>query len=534
MEQLSQSLPLCHLLLPLAGAALYLLICRTRPELARMVVIVNAIGSLLLAGLLIAAWLTTHSATAAGAGSPVRNFQDAEAGSTSPRVAGPALNPAVDGVNLWFLASIPVVVLCVLLAEPAERWQPLPIAAVLAAESAALAVFTVRDILTLCSAFGALALANAVVVGSRGGAGVRTAARMLLLQQLGATILITIGLAGSVVACSQMLGAPHAAPQPSDFNLDRLIDEVQRLSAVSPPAELVWRQLSPWLFLSFLAGCLVWSGAFPFHVTSAVALREADPAGQALLGGVTLKVGAWALLRIALPLFFQTIETMNILSPILFLLLVLWGVLSALYCAVSMLGGRIDETQAAAIGLAGTSRDVQPFPAEGAMVIVLLSISGILSGNESSVIGAALLLVAHMLCWMLYILHRGNAGAGVPAAAGPLEEGGWGTFVLLALAGIPGLALFPGLLLVFVGISASAETILSGLAILLLYWLVIATSGWAWFQQSRESAGMTRPQPLSVRIAAVLLMGAIVLIGVAPVIFTGPIRDGVAAILPQM
>ena len=548
MEQLWPTLILGHVILPLAGAVLFLLARGHGSRAVRTIVVANVAGSLLLAVMMIGGFLAEDQSPDGLEGRPNRSVhipwlawgseepqalldgvgnvqQPPELSSTSTIT----LSLSVDGVSVWFLAAIPLIVLCVLLDDPVENWseRPVQIIAILITESAALTAFMAGDVVLLSSAFAVLALANSVAVGSRGGPGIRTAARMLLLQQLGAAALISISLVGTAIACSHMLGAPHTAPQPPVFNLDLLILEVRRLTSLSPPAQFVWKQLSPWLFLSLVMGCCLWTGAFPFHVTPATALRTSSRAGRALFGGITLKLGAFGLIRIALPLFPELITA---LGPFL----LLWIMLSALYCAVSMYGTGVDAAQ----GFAPASLDAVPRPAdpnaflaEGAIVIVLLSACGALSQTVSGIVGATLLLLAHAVCWMLYVLGSPETGSSMPLTTGQRQQP-W-ILVMLALAGVPGLALFPGLLLMFLGISASPVTVASWLAMLLLYWLVIAISGWAHLEQARAHVATGPELSTTARVARALLIAIVFLIGLAPGIFTGRIQQCVIAILGQ-
>lgn len=521
MDQFRHTLVPLHVALPLAGAVVFLMIHHWKPRMARTFVMANVLGSVTLSVMLVAMFLSRSASLPDAAVDAERSA----AASMSRHSDGPvSLSFAVDGMSLMFAASIPLVVLCSLLLEPPEKCpeQPLTIAALLVGESAALTVLMVHDVVLLSAAFGMLGLSNWLVVGSRGGPGVRSAARWMLLQHVGATALISISLAGTAVACSHMLGAPHALPQPTGFNLDELVQEVRRLTSLNPPAELVWRQLAPWLFVSLAVGCCIWSGVFPFHIAFARALRETGPLGRALLGGVTLKAGVWGLIRIALPLF---PDPMTDLGPFLML-----GVaLSALYCAISMNGTRIDAGRDASERGSRSPAVSDLFLAEGAVVVVLLSACGVLSQTRTAIVGATLLLIAHMLSWMLYLVNGIGMEAGAPPAPAGKVRGP--LFEMSTLAGLPGLALFPGLLLMFVGISVSPVVVERWLAMLLLLWLVIVLSGWAHLELARVKVATDGPR--SARLAAALLTAAILWIGIAPGTFTAPLDDGVRVILQQ-
>lgn len=383
----------------------------------------------------------------------------------------------VDGVGLWLAALVPLIVWCLLVSEWETWTAPGQLAWLLAAEGCVLMVFVARDVALLAVGLGGVALALPLALGTIGGEGRRAAARRLMLHQLAATTLIMAGLAGTVVCYALMRGAPRAPPAPPTFDLDGLIAGIRELGALSPPAALVWGQLSPWLFVCLSVGCLLWLGVFPFHAPVAAAYSRSSATGQVLLGALALKIGGYGLVRLVLPLFPELCAS---LGAVLFLVAI-WGS----FCVACWLHAE-DQPSRILAGVAVMGSGV--------------SLTGFLSMTASGVRGGVLILIGQALSLTLYALvssmlaRRGTvAGATRSAAREVWEEralkwspGGaprlraaW-TFCRLNLAGVPGLAMFPGFLLVILGLVESAREFVGGwLIAVVVLWLVLALAGGA-------------------------------------------------------
>jgi NADH-quinone oxidoreductase subunit M len=376
----------------------------------------------------------------------------------------------IDGLGLWLAALVPLVVWCLLVSEWEQWATPGQLGWLLAAEGCMLMVFVARDVTLLAAAIGAAALVLPLAVGSIGGEGRRAASRRLMLHQLTASTLITAGLAGTVVCHALVRGAPRSPPGPPSFDLDGLIGGIRELAALSPPAALVWTQLSPWLFVCLAAGFTLWAGIFPLHAPAAAAQSRSSTAGRVLVGALGLKIGGYGLIRLVLPLFPELCAS---IGTVLFLA-ALWGS----FCVACWLHAE-DQPSRLAAGAASIGSSV--------------CLAGILSMTASGLRGGMLILIGQALSLSLYALLNGmrvrrasaSRSQATPVAWPQVEResarlrAAW-TFCRLNLAGIPGLAMFPGFLLVAMGLVESSREFAGGwLIAVLVLWFVLALAGGA-------------------------------------------------------
>jgi NADH-quinone oxidoreductase subunit M len=265
-------------------------------------------------------------------------------------------------------------------------------------------------------------------------------------------------------------GAPRSPPGPPSFDVDGLITGIRELAALSPPAALVWTQLAPWLFVCLAAGFTLWAGIFPFHAPAAAAQSRSPAAGQVLVGAVGLKIGGYGLIRLVLPLFPEMCAS---IGAVLFLAAI-WGS----FCVACGLHAE-DRPSRIAAGAASIGSSA--------------CLTGFLSMTASGLRGGMLILIGQALSLSLYALLSGmrvrRASASKPHAtpvAWPQDEretprlrAAW-TFCRLNLSGIPGLAMFPGFLLVAMGLVESSREFAGGwLIAVLVLWLVLALAGGA-------------------------------------------------------
>jgi NADH-quinone oxidoreductase subunit M len=442
--------------------------------------------------------------------------------------AGPAAEIraafGVDGVGLWLAALVPLLVWCLLVAEWDQWTDPGQFGWLLAVEGCVLVVFVARDVVLLAAGLGAVAVVLPLALGAIGGEGRRAAARRLMRHQLTASALVTTGLAGTVVCHALMRGAPRSPPEPPSFDLDGLVAGIREHVALSPPAALVWTQLSPWLFVCLAAGFTLWAGIFPFHAPAAGAQSRASTAGHVLLGALALKIGGYGLVRLLLPLFPELCAS---IGAVLFLAAI-WGS----FCVGCWLHAE-DQPSRIAAGTASIGSGV--------------CLAGILSMTASGLRGGVLILIGQGLALSLYALSSGmrarrahRAGPTMYAASegaasrsgkpGSLEKPGfcatprlsaaW-TFCRLNLAGLPLLAMFPGLLLVIMGLVESSREFVGGwLIAVLVMWLVLALAGGAILRSDIEEQPRPgiRPDDLNGReMAAILpLIVASLWLGLSP------------------
>jgi len=405
-----------QLLLPLIGGAV-LAVLRCRPVLARRIALLNVLGSLILGGISFALARQTLLDIDPAAGLNIV-LGWGLSWNPIPSAAPITLEFGIDGINIYPVLLVPAVVWGLLFNEW-HRVEGDQLVLLLVAESVLLAHLTAQDAVS----YVGLLLLTAVIVplsGMLDGApGCRAQARRIMAMQLSAAFLVLIGLAGAIAGRALMLGAPHSTPSQPESSLPQLITGVRELVAISPPAELLWRQLSVWPFLMLSGGFTVWAAVVPLHLTNLNALRGLSPIGRVLLGAVSLKFGILGWLKIVVPLF---PELCTAIGPV-FLLGCLIGVL---YLALRLKS----ETDAVTMG------------AITALLGSVLALAGVLTLSRIGLRGAALHVIGHMPAVAMLLLA---SPAETPTSTALRR------CAALATAGLPGLSVFPGVLLIVIG-----------------------------------------------------------------------------------
>jgi NADH-quinone oxidoreductase subunit M len=456
-SRLADKVVLLLVVVPLLGAVCIAGVGRYGPAAARHTALVNVGLSLVLALVLVCRFAPAPAFARSEHASP---SESAQLLVSMPWVGGgvegaPVISLAfgVDGVTLWPTVLLPLIVWSCLLVEW-ESLMPRQLVWLLAAQSSMTVFHTARDVVLLLVGLGLTALTVSLAMGASGQEGARDAARRLLRHQWTAWLLLAAGLAGLVVCDALMRGAPRSPPAPPSFNLNELVHGIRDLAGRSPPAALVWGQLSPWLFVCLAGGLMLWTGVFPLHAAAAAAITRASPAGQVLIGAIALKLGGYGFVRLVLPLFPDLCAS---LGGILFLVALWGGIVIALWLYAE--------------------EDAARLAAGSAILAGCLCLTGLLTITASGLRGGLLLLMGSTPSLALYslvlgIARRGGSRAGVPASSG--LRAAW-TFAVLGLAGIPGLAMFPGLLLIVIGIVESSRVFPGGwLIVLLTVWLALA------------------------------------------------------------
>ncbi len=551
MSRLLDNTVLLLVLLPVIGAVVIVCLRSWGPDVARRTLLVNTSLSAVLAVTMVARydpqrtgpqerpvvaqmgvhlpWVPSGARvadkrrTTIEEGGPLElpsPMPDAPSAFVGPTVSGPTFLFAVDGLSLWFVALVPILVWCGVASAPLAERLPVAQAAIVLLSAAALTgVFAARDAVLWCTCLGLASVLLSALVGLWGGAERRTAARRLLLQQLAALALIVLGVGGLVVAQSLMLGMPHAPPGAPAFDLDALVYGIPRLAALNPVAGLVWQQLAPLFFLALTCGLLLWGGMVPFHIAAAAAIHEGSLIARVLLSLAATSVCGHGFLRIVLPLFPAQCASLG---------LILWAValLGSLYVALVLRG----ETSA-------------PRLAGGATALcVCIGLAGSLSLTAAGFLGSLLLCVSWPLSLTLWSIASDNVERysfrSRTAADQPGERNEFRStlrvprlIALLSLIGVPGLAAFPGLLLILRGVF-QAEQALPGVSFLPLtvLWGTVLITAWAFVRHAtshaeapetptvcpddrRALASHRRPGRVAV---IVLLVGLIVWLGLAP------------------
>lgn len=450
-------------MMPLLGAGLVLCAARSGAEVVRRIALINsglcvAVALLMLccghrAALPEAAgpssrlvvripWVMLPS----GEGDSQRNAsQEASPDSEVSAMRGIEFAVGVDGLGLWPAALTVFAVWGLLIRQPRTDGAG-AIALLLCCESSLIGVFAARDVVLLCACLACTAILAPLYAGLHGGEGRRAPARRLMFQQLAGACTFTLGLAGCVAAQTIMGGIAQHTLDPPVWDLVGLIGTIREASAADPLAGVVWTQLSPWVFLALLAGCVLTSGVFPMQASHIAAHARAGTAGRVLLHLGSISVGGYLLLRIVLPVC-QNVS-LQLAPPLIAL-----AVGGMLFTAAWM--QRATDSRRVLAGLA--------------QIVAGLMLAGALTFAPAGLRGAGWLVTA--TCALLPLLHiAGDAGRGRAAArssafcasdedgATPFRAGGLQRIALAAAAA----ALFPGLLLVAIAFAELDAWFLGG------------------------------------------------------------------------
>ena len=292
---------------------------------------------------------------------------------------------AVDGINLFPVLFVTLLVPLVLIVSwrRVERSLRTFVFFLLLLESAILGVFLSFNVL-LFHLFWQLALvALYFIIGIWGGRDrIAVATKFLLHGGVGAMlmwvailVLFRLNLEANGVPGLDLVSHP-GSPAPG----------LLELAIPTSESGLEWWRSQTWLFLAFALAFAILLPLAPLHGWLPDALAEAPGEGAALIAGLLLQLGAYGLLRFAVPLFPEAAESLAPLIRVLALVSIAYAGLRALY------GGDLNRVIAYLAMVQG-----------GIIVLALFSFEGL--GQVGSVVGivsrglvlAALILLVGML-----------------------------------------------------------------------------------------------------------------------------------------
>ena len=198
---------------------------------------------------------------------------------------GVHLHFGVDGFNLY-LVLLTAVLFPVVLGVSwtgAHSARPLYLALLLATESSLLGTFLSQNLLLLFVFWEAVLIPAGVLILVYGGERRRDAALAFFLYTLAGSVLLLAAVIALGVECLRQTGA-------WSFELDA----IRRL-------DLDW-DTQLFVFVAVMLACAVKSPLIPLHSWLPLSYREAPPAVTALMAGVMSKMGAFGILKLALPL----------------------------------------------------------------------------------------------------------------------------------------------------------------------------------------------------------------------------------------
>lgn len=407
---------------------------------------------------------------------------------------------ALDGISLLMvLLTALLQVVAVLVAWPVRERVPLFMALLLLLESGLLGVFLATDLLLFYLFWEVMLLPMVFLIWLWGEAGRRRAALKFFLYTLAGSLAMLAALIVLYLLHGEQSGSYSFAL--ADLARTRL----------TPTQEL-------WLFGGFLLAFAIKAPLVPFHTWQPDALSEAPAAGSVDLTGLLLKTGIYGLLRFAFPLF-----------P------------NAAQACLPLLAGM------ALIGLfhaglaAFRQEDIKRILAYSSISHLGLVVLGLASWNVLAWQGSILLMFSHGIVtgalFALVAMLRTRTGTRDLRELGGL----WGTapclsalFLLFTLAslGLPGLANFPGEILVLFGTYRVqplwALLALPGLVVAAAYLLrMVQATLWGECRRNGAVADLSGREWLLLLPLAVL----VVWLGLSPAPFLAPLAGPVQAIL---
>ena len=386
--------------LPLVGAALILLLGRERQ--ARWIALATTLATLAVSAPLYWSFDKTSG-----------SLQFVESADWIPKW-NINYGMGVDGISLPFIFLAAVLsVLCVGVSWTAVRTRvPVFYAALLVAETAMIGLFASTNLFLFYIFWELMIVPLFFLIGVWGGPGRVYAAVKFLLFTLAGSVLMLVGMIVLHRACGtlEFKALAEATLQPN---------------------------MQAWLFAAFLAAFAVKVPMFPVHTWLPDAHTEAPTAGSVILAGILLKMGAYGILRVSLPILPDAVQLF--LTPMLVI------------SAVAIVYG-------AYVTLAQT--DVKRLIAYSSVSHMGFVTLGIFSLNRSGVEGAILQMINHgiisaalFLCvGMIYerTHTREIKDYGGVARVAPV----YSTFLALfclAASGFPGLNSFVGEFLIIGG-----------------------------------------------------------------------------------
>jgi len=281
--------------LPIAGAALLLLISRSNENLIKWVSLIVSITVFIISIPLFTEFnKSTH----------FMQFTEKHAWIPSLNIN---YSLGIDGISVLFvLLSALITILCVLISWNSIKAKTKEFyISILIMEGAMIGVFCSLDFMLFYLFWEAMLIPMYLLIGVWGGPNRIYAAVKFFLFTLVGSVLMLIG----IIVLYYQAGSTF---------------DILELSAKTYPY-----QLQLWLFWAFFAAFAVKVPMFPVHTWLPDAHTEAPTAGSVILAAVLIKMGAYGFIRFSLPLFPDASKAM---TPVMLTLSVIAIIYGAVIC----------------------------------------------------------------------------------------------------------------------------------------------------------------------------------------------------------
>lgn len=444
---------------------------------------------------------------------------------------GSSWHLGVDGTNLWMvmLAVLmgPVAVVASWRVEKCRDYHVM----MLLLQTSMIGALLAQDLLLFYAFFEFTLVPGWLLIGRWGGAERRTAARRFFLYTITGSVLTLAGLLWLAHFHHRLTGRPPT------FDMQELYVTLP-LYLESAPVELRehWANAQVWLFLALFAAFAVKIPLFPLHGWLPVTYAEAPAAVTVVFAAVLGKLGAYGMLKVAVPL-----------APHGAAVMMPWVV--GLACAGVVYGAL------AALG----SRDIKRILAYSSLSHVSWLVVGIFAFNVEGMGGAVIQMVNHGIATGGLFLVAGFLYERWPVKESDAFGGLWGRMPAMAFflvlftlssVGLPGLNGFVGEILILAGMYGT-ETIRDAaapggvIAVPGALFAVVTGTGvilGAWYMLSLVKRLLTGAEKLPLGrtaddfgtreyVALSPLAILVVVIGVAPRFFLRPVEVSVKGLV---
>ena len=469
------ALILWTLLLPLAGA-IFLLIGRRMisPEAARSIALLAAL--ITLATSLAMASKFEPLPAAAGGRAPVQpryfasydwlTYHAAPQVQTDQPPLQLSFLIGLDGISLTLIVLTTVLtVSCVLISWESIRDRAAGFyACLLLLEAGLIGVFSAFDLVLFYVFFEFTLVPLFFMIGIWGGPKRRYAAIKFFLYTFVGSLVTLVGLVAlTLTASADGLPNPTSIPALSVW--------------FHMPEHALPDRLQVLLFLAISVGFMVKIPMFPLHTWLPLAHVEAPTAGSVLLAGLLLKLGAYGILRLCLPMFPVACRQVGI--PLMASLAVA-GIIYGSLCALSQ-------------------RDIKKLVAYSSVAHLGFCVLGLFALNAAGMSGGVLQMINHglstgglfLLVGMVYDRYHtrqlddlGGLAARLPLIACAM------VFISMASIGLPGLNGFVGEVLSLAGMFQrdTLYAVLGTTGVVLGAWYMLTMIQHAFFGPLREPA----------------------------------------------
>ena len=406
-----QNLVAWTLVASLVGAVVVLLFGRT-PRLAKWMALLASLVPLALATYAMASIMMGDAPAGSGCG-PVtgQGYAFHECHEWIPSL-GIRVIFGLDGISapMFWLTTV-LVTLAIVFAWDETRRPNQFYGMLLGINVAVLGVFAALDMFLFYVFWEFSLIPMAFLIGIWGGPRRRYAAVKFFVYTFAASLVMLLGFMFLYFKAGQ-----------GDFSFEAVRNGSARIAA----------DVQRWVFLALFVGFATKFPVVPLHTWLPDAHVEAPTAGSVILAGILLKLGAYGLIRIALPM---TPAGAQAWVPLMFVI----AVLSMLYASIVCLVQRDYKKMVA-------------YSSIGSMGLVLLGIAAsVKTGDPLGLVGANFMMLAHgfispalfMLCGML----QHNLGTrDIPLMGGLADRlprtSFWLVVFSMAGLGLPGLAAF--------------------------------------------------------------------------------------------